>query len=80
MMNDSGFDEKVLGNTQALLDASERMFPRVGDALFAHLLTTVMLAKSAGMTLEHLLEGVGAAYRDIQVAHEQMKEGANDGN
>ncbi len=79
MMNDSGFDEKVLGNTQALLDASERLFPRVGDALFAHLLTTVMLARSVDMTLEHLLEGVGAAYRDIHRAHEQQ-EGANDGN
>lgn len=79
MMNDSGFDEKVLGNTQALLDASERMFPRVGDALFAHLLTTVMLAKSVDMTLEHLLEGVGAAYRDIHRAQEQQ-EGAHDGN
>ena len=79
MMNDSGFDEKVLGNTQALLDASERLFPRMGDALFAHLLTTVMLARSVDMTLEHLLEGVGAAYRDIHRAHEQQ-EGANDGN
>lgn len=77
MMNDSGFDLTVLGNTQAILDASERLFPRVGDALFAHMLATVMLAKSVDMTLEHLLEGVGAAYRDIQRAQEQQ-EGAND--
>lgn len=77
MMNDTGFDAKVLRNTQALLDASERMFPTVGDALCAHLLATVMLAKAMDMTLEHLLEGVGAAYRDVRRA-QQQQEGAND--
>lgn len=59
------FDDSVVAAAQAVLQRAQDDFERPADALFAHVLATVILAHGLGLPLDVLQDGVAAAFRDL---------------
>ena len=57
--------EEALQNAKKLMTLCHDTFGYPVDALMASVLVTATLAHGIGMPLEHLLDGIRAAYSDV---------------
>ena len=55
----------AIEQAQALLRASKTQFSHPVDAMLAHLVTVVVLAKALGVGQEELMDGVRSAWHDL---------------
>ena len=63
--------EEALQNARKLMTICHDQFDYPVDALMAMVLGSATLAHGIGMTLPHLLDGIRAAYEDIQTGENE---------
>lgn len=71
---DGAFDAQVFSDAQKLLTIAEKLFERPIDALLAAILSVAVMARGVEMDLPDLLEGVSAAYNDIEPANPEAMQ------
>lgn len=64
---------QTMAHTKRLMAILEREFENPGDAFFACVLATSVIAHGAGMPLEDVLNGIRAAYSDLISAEEERQ-------